>query len=324
MTEEEILRQVTDRYALNCPQIEVIRHNENMTYKVTSDNARYLLRIHRPVQGFSLSIFDLSDRIPFIKSELDIIVDLNHVAGLDSQFPVQGKNGSFIQTISDGTPVSLLEWVDGQTVEAVEQTREVLYNIGMMTAKMHLFFEKQSSGNKKYHRYSYDQSILSPIADRIHTANQRGIITDIQRQVVLNALDEMHRRFDELDKLHPKVLVHADLSKSNMVVTEGGTIAPIDFSLSGYSHFYMDIGGLFGHITKWEDRENIIRGYNAVRNSDISSHYIEPYFALQVILFIACQYERASTWDWFGEKMGMWCEDIFEPLAKGKTFLVLT
>ena len=323
MITEEIVRQAMSCYALNCSRIELIRHNENMTYKLTSDNKDYLLRIHKPVEGFSLGIFDVDDRTSFIRSEMDIIADLGRVSDLLVQALVRGKNGDLVQTISDGTPVSLLAWVEGQMVEAVEQTPEILSTIGVLTAKMHLFFEEKLSDNKKYDRYSYDQSLLASVAERMHEANRRDIITDIHRQVVLDGLDEMDKRFCELDKLYPKILVHADLSKSNMLVTAEGTIVPIDFSLSGYSHFYMDIGGLFANISTTEDRQHIIRGYKAVRNCDISPRYIEPYFALQAALFIACQYERAAAWDWFGEAMERWCASIFAPLAKGTAFIIL-
>lgn len=100
-------------------------------------------------------------------------------------------------------------------------------------------------------------------------------------------------------------------------------IAPIDFSLCGYSHFYMDIGGLFGHIDSDTDKRHLLEGYESVRDIEIKPHYIEPYFALQVILFIACQYERAAEWDWFGSAMERWCRDIFKPLAERTDFLLI-
>ena len=321
MTTEEILKQALNCYALNSPQADQIRHNENMTYKVVSDDKAYALRIHKPVEGFSLSVFEVSDRLLFISSELDIIADLDFASDLDVQAPVRGRNGSFVQMISDGTPVSLLEWVDGNTVEDTPQTPETLRAVGKLAAKMHLFFGDKPFADKKYHRYSYDQPLLAPIAEKIHAATQRGVIANPQRQVILSALEEMHKRFDELDKSHRKILVHADLSKSNMIVTPCGAVAPIDFSLSGYSHFYMDIGGLFGHIINPKDRQYIIEGYKSVRNCDISSRYLEPYFTLQVIMFIACQYERAAEWEWYGDALNRWCKDIFKPLAEDKTFL---
>ena len=317
----DMLEQALDRYALDHPQAELIRHNENMTYKIDGGNKRYVLRIHKPVQGFSPGVFEGTGRAAFIKGELDILSDLGRASGLIVQRPVRGKDGGLVQMIPDGTPITLLEWVEGNTVEAVEQTPEICRDIGALAAKMHLFFEEKAACGKEYHRYAYDQAVLSPLADRIRAANRRKFIADQQQRVILNALDEMHTRFDELDGLHRKILVHGDLSKSNMIVMAEGGITPIDFSLSGYSHFYMDIGGLFGHITKWEDRRHILEGYEAYRSCELSVRYLEPYFALQVILFIACQYERAAGWEWFEGKLEQWSNEIFSPLAEGRTFL---
>jgi len=40
-------------YSVTEPIIEFIRHNENITFKVTNkpDNRSYLLRIHKPISG---------------------------------------------------------------------------------------------------------------------------------------------------------------------------------------------------------------------------------------------------------------------------------
>ena len=317
----EMMAQALGSYELCCPQAELIRHNENMTYRIDDGHRRYVLRIHKPIAGFSLDIFPPIDRVSLVENELAIVADLGRGTSLRMQLPVPGKDGAVVQALSDGTPVSLLTWVEGRTVETLNQTPEMLRAIGMMTAKMHLFSERQSFGGDRHHRRAYDQSLLRPIAERIRAANALGTITDAQRQAVMSALDEMRGRFGELDRLHPQILTHADLSKSNMIVAEDGAITPIDFSLSGYSHFYMDIGGLFGHITNPEDRRRILEGYKEVRNCEILPRYVEPYFAMQVILFVACQYERAAQWDWFGGKMQQWCEEIFQPLAEGRPFL---
>ena len=133
----------------------------------------------------------------------------------------------------------------------------------------------------------------------------------------------MQLRFNELDKIQDKCIVHADLSKTNMILNPNGQITPIDFSLSGYSHYYMDLGGLFGHIYSDVERKYILEGYKSVCQREINPYNIEPYFALQVILFIACQYERAKGWDWFADTMERWCRDIFKPLVNKTAFLLV-
>ena len=75
---------------------------------------------------------------------------------------------------------------------------------------------------------------------------------------------------------------------------------------------------LFGINNSVESRKNIIKGYKAVRDIDINPHFIEPYFVLGVVLYIAGQYERAPEWDWFNSAVDRWRRDVFEPFAAGQ------
>jgi len=321
---EHLAIDALELYDLNQPRAELIRHNENMTYKVTDADKKYVLRIHKRVEGFSTDIFDMSHNlIELIQSELEIISALKNAADFQMQTPVCGRNGNLVQALDDGTPVSLLAWVEGQTVESAGITPEIAKESGKLMAKMHTFFHQRTESEKKYARYSYDQSILPRIAERIENAAQVKAMTDKQANIILNAIDEMRQRFDELDNIEEKHIVHADLGKSNVIVGANGQLTPIDFSLCGYSHFYMDIGGIFGLNHDDGNRQHIIEGYRSVRNHEIKTRFIEPYFALGVLLFISCQYERAKGWDWFPGKMERWCRDIFEPLANKTEFITI-
>jgi len=84
----------------------------------------------------------------------------------------------------------------------------------------------------------------------------------------------------------------------------------------------MDIAGIFGLNHNDENRKHIIEGYKSVRNHEIIPRYVEPYLALGVVLFIACQYERAREWEWFPGNMERWCRDIFQPLADRQAFIL--
>ena len=56
-------------YNITATEIELLRHNENLTYRVGNE---YLLQIHEPTEGFSAEFFyDGVDRAEIYKSELD-------------------------------------------------------------------------------------------------------------------------------------------------------------------------------------------------------------------------------------------------------------
>lgn len=319
----DLFNEALSLYPFIYPHAELIRHNENATYKVVdfADKKQYVMRIHRPIEGFSLGIFRVTEHsTEYLQSELDILIALKNNTDIQFQTPVKNKYGGVVSILSDGTSVTVLEWIDGDNIEKTEMTTEILYGIGEMTAKMHKHFMKIGH-SYNFKRYSYDQSILPIIAGRILTAVTKGYITADQSELILTALHEIGRRMDELDTLpNSKGIVHSDLSKGNMILNIN-KVTPIDFCLCGYSHYYMDLGSLYGHFSDDKERKAIINGYQSVLNCEINPWYIEPYFTLQVILFIACQYERASEWDWFSSAMQRWCKDIFEPLKNRIVFL---
>ena len=309
-------------YCVEKPKAELIRHNENMTYKITDIDRHYVLRIHKPVEGFSPELYNVDQsRKELIKNELDIICALKAGTDLPIQTPIRGINGDLVQVLTDGTPVTLLEWVDGQTVESAGLKPDILKDSGILMAKMHTFFSQKEELGKRYIRYNYDQTILPRLAERIESAARTDIVKYEQARTILRALDETRQRFDELDNMQDKYIVHADLGKSNVIIGADGRLTPIDFSLCGYSHFYMDIGGIYGLNHNDGGRRQIIEGYKTVRNYEINPRYVEPYFALGVVLFIACQYERAKDWDWFSGNMERWRRDIFQPLADKTAFI---
>lgn len=322
MVTEQILIQALKLYSFTQPRAEFIRHNENITYKITDVEKEYVLRVHRPIEGFSTGILGMEiSQIELIQSELDIIMDLGENTDLPMQKSVYGTNGSLVQVLADGTPVTLLEWVSGQTVDSIELSPYILVDSGKLMAQMHSFFQDNIKPPKHYVRYCYNQTILPKITERIENAAHIEIITPRQTNAIVKALREIRKRFDELDSLYEKQIVHADLMKGNVIIGAGGQLTPIDFSLCGYSHFYMDIGTIYGLSHDDVGRKNIILGYKSVRNSEINPRYIEPYFALGVLLFIACQYERARDWDWFPGNMKRWCGDIFQPLGNVTPFV---
>jgi Ser/Thr protein kinase RdoA (MazF antagonist) len=65
------------------------------------------------------------------------------------QTPMSGRNDNLVHTLADGTPVTLLEWVKGKTVENIGITPEISRNSGKLMAIMHTFFSEQKSTEKR-------------------------------------------------------------------------------------------------------------------------------------------------------------------------------
>ena len=64
--EHDCIQEALANYNINASEIELLRHNENLTYRVGKD---YLLQIHEPAEGFTADFFyDGFDRIEIYKA----------------------------------------------------------------------------------------------------------------------------------------------------------------------------------------------------------------------------------------------------------------
>jgi len=312
------LSQSLAQYNLKSPKASLIRHNENATYKITDSNKTYVLRIHQPTDGFSLEMLHAGfSKLSLIQNEVQIIDDLSKNTDILLQRPVYNLQGSTVSVLTCGTPATLLEWVEGETLDQAAITDELLFAIGRTVATMH---EYLATCNQKYARFSYDQSLLPHISEAIRLATASNVIAEPQAQTIHSAIAEIAHRLDRLDRTGAKKhIVHSDLYKSN-IIQNNRMIAPIDFSLCGYSHFYLDIAALLSHCETENDKQNLLAGYQSICKSEINPYFIEPYSALESLLFLACQHERSSEWDWWDKVVEDACEKEFKPLAARTPF----
>jgi len=316
---KSLLCRALKLYDLKQPESEFIRHNENIIYKITDINKKYVLRIYKSAGGFSPTAYSDYNHNKLIQSEVEIIAALKNNTKIPMQTPVCGLDGSFVQSV-DNIPITLLEWVDGEDVHTAGRTPEILYNGGKMIAEMHSFFSSKGELIKNYKRYNYDGTVIPKISERIENSASFNIIKLEQAKIILAALNEMRKRFNELDNMQEKHIIHADLGGANMIVDKNGRLSPIDFSLCGYGHFYMDINMFNGDLKFSRD---IIEGYKSIRNCEIIPRYMEPYVALGFVLYISYQDERAKAWDWFPNTIENMCRDCFKPLADTKAFITI-
>ena len=52
----EIVSEALKAYGMENAEYEIIRHNENITCKVAFDGKAYVLRVHKPIEGFSTKL----------------------------------------------------------------------------------------------------------------------------------------------------------------------------------------------------------------------------------------------------------------------------
>ena len=320
-----LLKEALNNYNFNSEAVTVdfIRHNENATYKITDNNSKkqFVLRIHKSSCNFSLDIFGVSvHSINSLRDEMNLINAIEENTDIPVQKPVKDINRNIVTTLKDGTPCTLLSWVDGTIVEENQITDEILYNIGLMVAKLHSFSIEWSKINK-LERYSYDEALLDKIRLKLQEGYEIDAINQEKLSLINNVIDEICNCIHELDKVpNSKGIVHSDLSKSNLIVCEN-KIIPIDFCLSGYSYFYMDLGSLYSHFDKAEQQKVIKEGYLSLINIELNNRFIEAFFIFQIILFIGTHIRSIANTDWFPKALNRWSDNYFTPFVLNKSFL---
>jgi len=320
----DLLREALCNYEINQPQAEFIRHNENKTYKIKDMllNKQYVIRIHKSSEDFSLDIFHSHKHsIDYLNGEINILNSIRRNTKIGVQIPIKNKGGEFVTILKDGTPVTLLSWIDGNTIDNIKLNDHILFKLGAMVGKFHQF-SKAWSESKKISRYSYDKMLLKRMAFKLIDGLQLKVLSSDQFEIIDHAINEICNSIDQLDlQKKSKGIVHSDLAKSNIIVRDDGEIAPIDFGLSGNSYYYMDLGSLFSHFNKPEQQSFILKGYKSIINEEVEIKYIETFMVFQIILFISTHIENAHKFEWFNSAINRWSKDFFIPFINNIRFV---
>lgn len=304
----DIINEAVKHYNFSDCKFELIRHNENMTYKITNDNKNYILRIHKPVKGFNLDFLrNGKGQNELIESEIKILEYLSEKSSINTQHVIKNMNGNSITVLDNGLLVTVLEWINGETLENVDITNEIAFKIGIMIGKIHNAFSEIGTLN----RYEYDERLLLKMISECDEALIKKHLDERQADIIKNTLEFMRNYILKSKKQY--VLVHADLSKSNLIYNDN-EIIPIDFSLSGYSLPEMDLASVFSNINDDKLNEEILNGYISTCNDEVDMKGIDIFFCFQILLFIISQHDKFGKESWFLEKVNEWCEEKFKPL----------
>ena len=132
--EHNYIQEALSHYNIAASEIELLRHNENLTYRVGND---YLLQIHEPVEGFSADfIYEGVERIEIYKAELEFLAHLKK-QGMQIREAVENRHGELITKLQDGTYVTVSKWLEGESLDKLELNDEICYQIGEMLASLH-------------------------------------------------------------------------------------------------------------------------------------------------------------------------------------------
>jgi Ser/Thr protein kinase RdoA (MazF antagonist) len=306
-----LIEKALEKYNFKSPKATLIRHNENITYKVDDVNKSYVLRIHDPIEGINLEILRFKhNRIDLVSGEITLLQYLSKNEHLHTQTVKFNKDNKPITTIEENIPVTVLEWIEGITLEDIEITSKVAYQLGVMIGNLHNRLIQYKS-NQFTNRYVYGGVLFDKMITEAFIASKQGHFNDFCAKIIIETLEYIKTHM--LNARSRYMIIHSDLGKSN-IISSAENFIPIDFSLSGYCIPEMDIASIFSHINNVYLNDDILEGYKSISEIHLSNDYINTCFCLQILLFIIIQHNKVANETWFQEKLNDWCEQYFIPL----------
>lgn len=303
---KEMLEEILANYNLPALEVKLLRHNENKTFRLGED---YLLQIHELIDGFHTEyIYNGVDRMEVHKAELKFLQHLNE-QGVSIRESIKNQSGETITKLNNGTALTISKWIEGESLNNLEMDDKLCYQIGELTAHLH----KCAEGFRVEPSICYDAGHCQCSIERLQTLESMGLDM-VSSKLMQKACEKVGEILENFRK--DFLLLHADLSPSNILQTPNGLVA-IDFSLFGFGHPMLDIALLFGNISGLACRQKIAEGYRDA-GGKIDYKALDACFVLTIIDCIIIHYEKWRKEDWFEARMARWCKESFEPFIRGE------
>ncbi|MFF2912437.1 phosphotransferase enzyme family protein [Paenibacillus sp. NPDC057934] len=307
-------------YSLLEPVIEFIRHNENITFKVTSkpDNRSYLLRIHKPV---SEGLSGVQHTWNGLQAEMRLLQEIDHNNILKVQKPVANRDGEWVTEYHSNqfgvTYATLLEWIEGATLTLEEDNiTQIVYTLGEDVARLHEF--SQTLVTQELHRPVYDAKRIEEVVTELRQGVESGSLNQDDYDVIRSVLVIVKEQLSELDaRENSWGIIHADYQLGNIVVSEGNP-SLIDFCLFGYGHYCFDLGSA-SSMLKSELRKTFLEGYASIANfffEDI--RYIEGQIFMDIFICYAFFINDPEKNGWIKEHAAKLCSTHCRDFLDGK------
>ena len=298
------IKEALAAYGMESSEYEVIRHNENITCKVVNEGKTYVLRIHQPIEGFCVSLIKDGKRDEkLIRTEVELLWYMTEHGFSGLQQPVANLQGEYVTVLKNGTPVTLLSWVEGSPIKP-EEGGKYAEELARLACRIH-----HAAKGFEGERIDYDNALCHRMISEIRHAAELGHLSEEIAEKCITEIHAVERVQKKLTERYGKTLIHADLSFGNILVTENGLI-PIDFSLSGYASLTQEAGMLLSNYRDSESCEKVLEGFRKA-GEEIDPTDADIFLSYSVLLFICAQHNHVYQEEWFKEALTMWCESLF-------------
>jgi Ser/Thr protein kinase RdoA (MazF antagonist) len=283
-------------YPLTPTHITPLLHGFNTTFRVTTTNGRYVLRVGRPA-GFGFRTAAEA------ASEMAWLAAIRRDTSLDVPDPVANRQGHLVTiAAAPGIPEPrtcvLFRWMDGRFHRKSLRPAD-LTKVGRFMAHLHHYVQNHFTPPPGFTRHHLGMGGEMGQVYHQGLAEGMAIITPAGRDILIKTVERALPLIATLDQNDPTVynLIHADLHQHNYLF-HNGRVRAIDFDDCGYGHFLYDIAVTFWYIRRHPNfpalRAAFLAAYQAERPlAPGDQTYLDTFMSLRSVLLAT--YAAAET-----------------------------
>jgi Ser/Thr protein kinase RdoA (MazF antagonist) len=243
----EIAHRALDKYNLSIQDVSYLQHSENVTFKITTSDQSYLLRLHLPLTK-GMGTHGLNPEV--IRSEM-LWVDSLHRNKLPVPRSVRNRSGELVTQVKvvHGKPVNctVLEWLEGDLYAREMESEDNVAQIGNLVGRIHLHASRWRLP-RGFQRPKRDASYFMDVLTALQPAVEDGRINYHDFKTLQSSIEGLAGMIQPGRKTRDLVgLLHGDLHRGNFL-NHNGEIRLIDFSLCALGYFTYDLGTCLSNI----------------------------------------------------------------------------
>jgi Ser/Thr protein kinase RdoA (MazF antagonist) len=313
LNEELLVRALENFYDLQVQTLEFLGRSDNLAYKISAADKKYLYKIH---------LGDTTKEL--ISSELKWLLALNNETHLTVQVPIYNAEGELVSVIRNEEQESycctLQRWVDGKHIQG-QPTEKEIYGLANLMATLH-DHSSEWIVPQNFTRPIYDVSNVENSIKQLSVLLEEKVINAEDYNVLLNVSDKLKAVIIEQDiNEHTWGIIHSDLHEGNYILRDGTAYA-IDFSCCGFGFYLFDIAETFLHLNQ-ENQKRFIRFYKKRRN--LQENYkivLEIFFLWQIIRNLSFLSQNKAEYEYLGQEIPYVVRNFCLHFLSGKRFLL--
>lgn len=274
---------VAEHYGFHDVSCRLIKTNANHTYKVTSAEGKYVLRIYNYKLCTAAEVCEELKILNILRS--------NNVSVSYPLAALSGANIAYVLAPEGSRIAVLFSFAEGRKMRFL--TEDISKNIGEMVGQFH-----QVGRGKTINRLHYS---VEKLAEWSYTEALKLFSAELEEMKLVKEYGKkLHHIFKDISHLRTGV-VHLDIWYDNMSITDNGRITFFDFDNCGNGWLVLDIGYFCLQLFNTEPdralyerkKAAFIEGYRSVTAVSDEELELIPYAGLAVwVYYLGLQAER--------------------------------